>query len=77
MLCFCGFGEKEFDRVPIELVRWALRKLGLDEWLIRTAMSLYTEACTVVVTDAVSSEAISGLPTELRCADDLHLVHQQ
>ena len=40
--------EKAFDRVPRELVRWALRKLGVDEWLIRTVMALYTEACTVV-----------------------------
>ena len=43
--------EKEFDRVPIEVVRWAMRKLGVDEWLIRTDMALYTEACTVVRTD--------------------------
>ena len=26
--------EKAFDRVPREVVRWALRKLGVDEWLI-------------------------------------------
>ena len=25
--------EKEFD-IPREVVRWALRKLGVDEWLI-------------------------------------------
>ena len=40
--------EKEFDRVPIEVVRWVLRKLGMAEWLIRTVMALYPEACTVV-----------------------------
>ena len=40
--------EKAFDRVLREVVRWALRKLGGDEWLIRTVMVLYTEACTVV-----------------------------
>ena len=46
--------KKTFDRVPREVVRWALTKLGADEWLIliRTVMSLYTEACTVVRTDA-------------------------
>ena len=27
-----------------EVVRWDLRKLGVDEWLIRTVMTLYTEA---------------------------------
>ena len=30
--------EKAFD-VPREVVRWALRKLGVDEWLIRTVMA--------------------------------------
>ena len=40
--------EKAFDIVPREVVRWALRKLGMDEWLIRTVMALYTEAFTVV-----------------------------
>ena len=34
--------EKAFDRVPREVVRWAL-KLGMDEWLIRTVMALYAE----------------------------------
>ena len=48
--------EKAFDRVPREVVRWALRKLGVDEWLIRTVMALYTEAYTVVRTDAGLSE---------------------
>ena len=81
-------------------MKWALRKLGVDEWLIRTVMALYTEDCTVVRTDAglsesfevkvglhqgavlnpllfaavmdvVSSEARSGLPSELLYADDL------
>ena len=33
------------------------RKLGVDEWLIRTVMALYTEACTVVRTDAGLSES--------------------
>ena len=48
--------DKAFDRVPREVVRWALRKLGVDEWLIRTVMALYTEACIVVRTDAGLSE---------------------
>ena len=49
--------EKVFDRVPIEVVRWALRKLGVGEWLICTVMALYTEVCTVVRTDAGLSES--------------------
>ena len=75
----------------------------MDVWLIRTVMALYTEACTVVRTDAglsksfevkvglhqesvlsqllfavvmdvVTSEARSGLPSELLYADDLVLM---
>ena len=37
-------------------MRWALRKLGVDECLIRTVMTLYTEVCTVVSTYAGLSE---------------------
>ena len=32
--------EKEFDKVPREVVKWALRNLGVDEWLVRTVMAL-------------------------------------
>ena len=51
--------EKAFD--PREVVRWALRKLDVDEWLIRTVMPLFTEACIVVRTDAGLSECFEGL----------------
>ena len=37
-------------------MRWALRKLVVDEWLTHTIMALYTEACTIVSTDAGLSE---------------------
>ena len=43
---------KAFNRVPREVVRWDLKKLGVDEWLIRTVMPLYTEDFTVVRTAA-------------------------
>ena len=52
--------EKAFDRVPRDVVRWALRKLVVDEWRISTVMALYTKACTaldsVVKTGAGLSE---------------------
>ena len=40
---FFGFVdlEKAFDRVPCEVVTWALRKLGVEEWLIRVVRSMY------------------------------------
>ena len=39
-------------------MRKALRNLGVDEWLIRTVMALYTEDYTVVRTDAGLSESL-------------------
>ena len=33
VLCFCGFG-KGINRVSREVVRWAMRKLGVNEWLL-------------------------------------------
>ena len=33
--------EKEFDRVPREVIWWAIRKLGIDDWLVRLIQSIY------------------------------------
>ena len=49
--------EKVFERVPKEVVSCALRKLVVDEWLICTIMTFYTEACTAVRTDAGRTES--------------------
>jgi len=42
--------EKAFDRVPREVISWAMRKLGVEEWLVSVVMSVYTDAKTVVRT---------------------------
>ena len=42
--------EKAFDRVPREVVRWALRQLGVEEWLVQTVIAMYERARTVVRT---------------------------
>ena len=42
--------EKAFDRVPREVIRWAMRKLGVEEWLVSAVFSMYTGAKTVVRT---------------------------
>ena len=39
------------------VLRWALRKLGVDESLIRTVIALYTAVFTVVRTDDGLSES--------------------
>ena len=33
---------KAFDRVPREVVRWYLRKLGVMEWLVRMVKTMYS-----------------------------------
>ena len=48
--------EKAFDRVPREVIRWAMRKLGVEEWLIAAVMSTYTGAKTVARTVYGNSE---------------------
>ena len=43
--------EKAFDRVPREVISWAMRKLGVEEWLVSAVVSMYTGAKTVVSSD--------------------------
>ena len=38
--------EKAFDRVPKKVVEWAMRKLGVEEWLVRAVMAIYKHART-------------------------------
>jgi len=40
--------EKAFDKVPREVIRWAMRTLGVEEWLVSTVISVYTGAKIVV-----------------------------
>jgi len=42
--------EKAFDRAPREVTRWALRKAGVEEWLVKAVMVMYEGAQTVVRT---------------------------
>ena len=40
--------EKEFDRVPLKVIWWALRKLGVEEWIARLVQGMYTNALSRV-----------------------------
>ena len=42
--------KKAFDRLPREVISWAMHKLGVEEWLVSAVMSMYTGAKTVVKT---------------------------
>ena len=50
---------KAFDRVPREVTRWSLRKVGVEEWLLSTVMAMYEGAETVVRTPEGDSKAFS------------------
>ena len=40
--------EKVFDRVPREVVWWALRHLGVEEWLVTVIRAMYEGVTTAV-----------------------------
>ena len=35
--------EKAFDRVPRQVLWWAMRKLGIDEWIVQLVQAMYCE----------------------------------
>ena len=49
--------EKAFDQVPRDVIWWAMRKLGIDEWLVRLVQSMYKDVRSRVrVGDGYSEE---------------------
>ena len=49
--------EKAFDRVPRKVIWWALRKLGVDEWIVRLVQGMYSNARShVLVGEGYSEE---------------------
>ena len=42
-MAFVDF-EKAFDQVPRKVIWWALRKLGVDEWIVRLVQGMYSNA---------------------------------
>ena len=40
--------EKAFDQVPRKVVKWAMKKLGVDECLIRSVMAMYSDNNNVI-----------------------------
>ena len=51
--------EKAFDRVPREVVWWALRCLGVDEWIVSVIKAMYEDASTTVRVNRRESKAFS------------------
>ena len=42
--------QKAFDRVPRDVVWWALRKIAIEEWLVKIVQLMYrnTQSCVIV-----------------------------
>ncbi|XP_060770545.1 uncharacterized protein LOC132881740 [Neoarius graeffei] len=40
--------EKAFDRVPCEVLWWAIRRVSIPEWIIRTVQAMYMNAKSMV-----------------------------
>ena len=54
--------EKAFDRVPREVIWWAMRKLGVAEWLVRVVQGMYANVRSRVrVGDGYSEEFTVGV----------------
>jgi len=51
--------EKVFGRVPREVTRLALRKAGVEEWLVKAVMAMYEGAQTVVRTTEGDSKTFN------------------
>ena len=49
--------EKAFDRVPRDIVWWALRKLGASEWLVKIVQAMYRNAQSRVRINSVFSDS--------------------
>ena len=54
-ICFVEL-EKAFDRISWKVLKWALRKKGIPDVLVRSVMSLYEGAKTRVMVDSELSE---------------------
>ena len=48
--------EKAFDRVPRKVLWWALRTVGVEEWIVRVVIAMYENASSKVrINDAYSN----------------------
>ena len=57
--------EKAYDRVPREVTKWAMRKAGVEEWIVSIVMAMYEKVWSVVKLEHRDSDAFEikvGLP---------------
>ena len=54
--------EKASDRVPREVIRWAMCKLEVEKWLILTVIPLYTPSSLASAKSRMVYSSGTGLP---------------
>ena len=66
--------EKAFDREPRKVIRWALRKLGVEEWIVRLVQGMYANARSHVrVGEGYSEEFEVKVQYSAHCSSSLCL----
>jgi len=57
---YFGFSdlEKAFNRVPREVISWAMHKVGVEEWQVSAVMSMYIGAKPVIRTVYGNSKGV-------------------
>ena len=48
--------EKAFDRIPREIIWWAMRKLGIEEWIISIVRAIHNNASNRVRVNGLYSD---------------------
>ena len=49
--------ERAFDRVPRKVIWWAMRKLGVEEWIVKLVQGMYENVRSRVrVVEGLSEE---------------------
>ena len=57
--------EKAFDRVPWKVIWWAMRKLGVEEWIVKLVQGMYGNVRSRV-------RVGEGLSDEFEVKDGVH-----
>ena len=67
--------EKAFDRVPRKVIWWALRKLGVEEWIVQLVQGMYKihGAVSVLVMVIVKSLVFTKDQYSAHCSSSLCL----
>ena len=78
--------EKAFDHVSRKVLLWAMRKVGVEEWIVHLVQAIYNNACSRVIVCSEYSEEFEvdvgvlsrdfrmGVPWEMFFADDLVII---